>query len=195
MEIVKISEAALNKAVSILKSGNVVICPTDTVYGFLADATNKKAVEKIYKIKRRPKAKPLPVFVSGIAMAKELAEIDAKQEKILKKYWPGPYTFVLKNRMDVGRPYYLHGVKGETIALRVPKNTFLLKLIKKMGKPLAQTSVNISTQEPLKSLEDVQIIFGKNRLVNLIIHGGNIKNAKPSKIIDLSYNKTKTLRK
>src|SRR3989338_7373109 len=94
----------LNKAISVLKKGGVVIVPTDTVYGFIADAGNKKAVKKIYKIKKRPKAKPLPVFVSSIKMARQLAEIDASQFKILRKYWPGKYTFILsKNLPDVGR--------------------------------------------------------------------------------------------
>ena len=61
-----------------------MICPTDTVYGLVADATNKKAVEKIFKIKKRPRSKPLAVFVKDIKMAKELAEIDERQEEILK---------------------------------------------------------------------------------------------------------------
>src|SRR3989344_282146 len=89
----------LNKTVKILKEGGVVIFPTDTVYGFVADATNKKGVAKIYNIKKRPKSKPLPVFVSGIKMAREVAEIDARQVKILKKFWPGKYTFILKRKL------------------------------------------------------------------------------------------------
>ena len=75
-----------------------MICPTDTVYGFLADAENKKAVDKIYKIKKRPKSKPLAVFVKDFKMAKELAEINENQEKILKNKWPGKYTFVLERK-------------------------------------------------------------------------------------------------
>lgn len=147
----------LDKAITVLKRGGVVICPTDTVYGFLADAGNKKAVTKIYKIKKRPKAKPLPVFVSGIKMAKEIADIDSKREKVLKKYWPGAYTFVLPKK------------NGGNIALRMPKSAFLLKLMKKLGKPLAQTSANISGQEPLNSAEQIMATFGKSKLVGLII--------------------------
>ena len=79
MEILKQSPETLNKIIKILKSGGVVICPTDTVYGFLADAANKKAVDKIYKIKRRPKLKPLPVFVKNLTTAKEIAFIDKNQ--------------------------------------------------------------------------------------------------------------------
>src|SRR3989344_6737368 len=88
----------LSKALAVLKSGGVIICPTDTVYGFLADAASKKAVAKIYKIKKRPRSKPLPVFVRDLAMAKQIVVIDEWQAKILKKYWPGKYTFILKRK-------------------------------------------------------------------------------------------------
>ena len=97
MEVVSESKA-LTKAVAALRRGEVVICPTDTVYGFLADASQKKAVKKIYAIKKRPKSKPLPLFVSHMKMAKALAEVDQKQAKILKKFWPGKYTLILKRK-------------------------------------------------------------------------------------------------
>ncbi len=184
----------INEAVSILKNGGVIICPTDTVYGFLADAGSKKAVAKIYKIKKRSKTKPLPVFVKDLKMAKELAEIDAKQAKILRKFWPGAYTFILNRKaVDVGRPR-LYGVDGKTIALRIPKHAFLQKLLKKINRPLVQTSANLSGQEPLKTAEQLIAAFGKNRLVGLIIASRKPLGGKPSKIIDLTTNKAKILR-
>ena len=182
----------LNKAVSVLKKGGVIICPTDTVYGFLADATNKKAVEKIYKIKKRPKGKPLPVFVSGITMARQLAVVDARAAKQFKKHWPGAYTFVLKRKISNSTNstavefVELHGVDKHTIALRVPKNAFLLKLLKKMGRPLVQTSVNLAGQEPLKTGEQILATFGKSRLVGLILTSGKPLKGKSSKVIDLT---------
>lgn len=197
MNINKPSPQSLNEAILCLQKGEVVICPTDTVYGFLADAQNKKAVDKIYKIKKRPKSKPLPVFVSSITMAKELAEIDARQMKFLKKYWPGKYTFVLKRKRNVNLKAFkkaLHGVGGETIALRIPRHAFLQKLLKKMNRPLVQTSVNISSQEPLKSAEQIMATFGKNRLVGLIIGSSKPLRSKSSSIIDLCAKKVVTLR-
>ena len=170
--------------------------PTDTVYGFLADATNRKAVEKIYKIKKRPKAKPLPIFVKSLSMAKELAEINDKQAKILRKFWPGRYTFVIKRKLSKARPrpgevgpWKVFGVDKKTIALRIPKNAFLQKLLKKINRPLVQTSVNISSQEPLKNIEAIIEAFGKNRLAGLVIDGGNLKKAVSSRV----YNITKGL--
>lgn len=158
----------------------MVICPTDTVYGFLADASNKKAVEKIYKIKKRAKLKPLPVFVKNITMAKELAEIDGKQLKILKKYWPGKYTFVLKRKPGSK----LYGVDKKTIAIRIPKYYFLNALLKKINRPLVQTSVNISGHETMRDSKDILKVFSKNNI--FIVSAGKLKKSSPSKIIDLT---------
>lgn len=180
MKKIKKSKQALLLAIKAIDKGQVVICPTDTVYGFLADAQNKKAVNKIFKIKKRPKSKPLAVFVKNIKMAKELADINESQEKMLKKYWPGKHTFVLKS-------------KNRTIALRIPKYKFLNDLLSKIDKPLAQTSVNISSSPPLYKISDIIEQFAKHDI--LFIDAGNLKKQKPSKITDLSKNKTKILRK
>lgn len=187
--IEKVSPIALRKAVLLLKKGGVVICPTDTVYGFLADTTNKKAVNAIYKIKKRPKSKPLPVFVRDIAMAKELAEIDERQAKILKKFWPGKYTFVLKRKPKIK----LYGVDRNTIAIRIPKYKFLNDVLKKINRPLVQTSVNLSSKPPLKRVNDIIKQFNGSDI--LIINGGNIKKSKSSKISDLTGNKIKVIRR
>ena len=182
----KLTKKSLSRAVEVLNNGGVVICPTDTVYGFLADAGNKKAVEKIYKIKKRPKSKPLPIFVKDLKMAKELEEIDEKFDKILIKKWPGKYTFVLKRKKmsEVGPHSKFYGVDEETIALRIPKYKFLNYLLEKIDKPLAQTSVNISGKETLTKISDIINQFSKFDI--LIIDGGNLKKSKPSKIVDLS---------
>ena len=196
MEVVK-QQKALNRTVSAIKKGEVVICPTDTVYGFLADALNKKAVEKIFKIKKRARQKPLPVFIKDIKMAKELAEINEKQEKILKKYWPGKYTFILKRKelRDVGDHTILWGVDKKTIALRIPKYKFLNDLLKKINKPLVQTSVNISGQASLTKIDDIIKQFGRTGIPTLIIIGVDFKKSKPSKVLDLTSDKIKVLRK
>lgn len=178
----------LNKAATVLKNGGVVICPTDTVYGFLADASNKKAVEKIYRIKKRPKSKPLSVFVKNIAMANEIAFIDERQTKILKKFWPGKYTFILKRKPGIK----IYGVKRDTIALRIPKHAFLQKLLKKIDRPLVQTSVNISGRRTIDTISGIIKQFGKKQI--LIIDGGDLKSGKASKIIDATKDTINVLR-
>jgi L-threonylcarbamoyladenylate synthase len=192
MEIIKInSKKAIKLALEAIKTGGIVVCPTDTVYGFLADAANKKAVEKIYKIKNRPESKFLPIFVKDIKMTKKLAFINEEQEKILNKKWPGKYTFILNRKKGVE----LYGIDEDTIALRLPKYKFLNDLLKKINKPLVQTSVNISGQPPLTKIKEIIEIFkNKENRPDLIINAGNLPKSKPSTIIDLTKNKIKTLR-
>ena len=175
MQILKPSKKSLKIAVEVLSNGGVVVCPTDTVYGFLVDAENKKAINKIYKIKKRPKSKSLPVFIFSIKKAKEIAEISTDQEKILKKYWPGKYTFVLKAKSQKLK------VKNNTIALRMPNHKFLLSLLKKFGKPLAQTSVNISGQPELNKVEYMAKISG----IDLIIDASRLPKRKQSQVFDM----------
>lgn len=187
--ILKISPKIVDKVAEFLKKGGVVICPTDTVYGFLADASNKKAVDKIFKIKNRPKSKPLSVFVKDFNMARKIAVIDSKQAKILLEFWPGNVTAVLKRKSGMK----LYGVKKDTVGIRIPKYPFLNKLLRKINKPLVQTSVNISGKSPLGAINDIIKQFGKQNV--LIIDGGDIKKGKPSKMIDLTKNNIKVLRR
>lgn len=197
MKVVKPSERTAAAAAVLLKNGGIVICPTDTVYGFLADAQNKKAVEKIYKIKKRSRSKPLSLFVKDFAMAESLAEINQKQKKYIKKHWPGKYTFILNKKLyGVGHrtALVLYGVKKESVAIRIPKHPFLQKLLKKVNRPLVQTSVNISAQAPLNSPEQIMTTFGKNKLVGLIITSNKPLKGKSSKIIDLTDDKLTRLR-
>jgi len=187
----KVTEESLIGPTSVgvfLKKGGIVICPTDTVYGFLADASNKKAVDKIFRMKQRPKTKPLSLFVKSITAAKEIAQVDKKQLAQLKKYWPGKYTFILNRKPSA----ILFGVKKDTIGIRIPKHPFLSKVLKAVDRPLAQTSVNISDNPPLNDINDIINQFGKFDI--LIINGGDIKNAKASNVIDLSIGKLTKLR-
>ncbi|MBI1866386.1 MAG: threonylcarbamoyl-AMP synthase [Candidatus Staskawiczbacteria bacterium] len=180
----------MKKALLTLKNGGVVVCPTDTVYGFLADATNKKAVDTIFKIKKRLRSKPLSIFVKDFKMAEEIAFISENQKKIIKKHWPGKHTFILKRKSDIN----LYGVQKDTIAIRIPKYKFLNNLLKKINTPLVQTSVNISGEPPLTKIEDIVKEFGRNKNI-FIINAGSLKKAKPSKIIDLTGKNKKVLRK
>jgi L-threonylcarbamoyladenylate synthase len=183
MDVIKLNQKAVNNCIEIINEGGVVVFPTDTVYGFLADAGNKKAVDKIYKIKKRPKSKPLAVFVKDLKMANGLAEISEKQEKILKSKWPGKYTFVLNKKDDKG-----------TIALRIPKHKFLNSLLKKINKPLVQTSVNISGEPVLSKISDIIEKFATSDVAMLMVDGGNLGKRGSSRIIDLTSKSLTRLR-
>ena len=198
-----LKDVLLNKAADAIGKGKVIVFPTDTVYGFLADAANKKAVEKIFRIKKRPRLKPLAVFVKNLKMAKELAEINPEQEKILKKYWPGKYTFILKSQIpnpkfQINSKFKILNskllTKNGKLALRIPKYKPLNDLLKKINKPLAQTSVNVSGNPPLSKISDIKEFIAESGFAILIIDAGNLKINKPSKIIDLPGKRLTRLR-
>jgi L-threonylcarbamoyladenylate synthase len=178
-----------------LKKGKVAVCPTDTVYGLIADASNKKAVNKIFRIKKRPLAKFLPLFVEDLKMAKEIAKIDRNQEKFLKKNWPGKTTIVLKRKRN-GIGIKLYGLGERTVALRIPKYKLINDLLKEMKLPLIGTSANVSGRPASTKIKEVSKQFqGKRLRPDLIIDAGNLKAARPSIIIDLTGPKLKILRK
>jgi len=175
----------LEEIIDVIKNGGVVIFPTDTVYGFLCDANNKEAVEKIFKIKKRDLEKPISVFVKNIETAKELAFINQEQERFLKRVWRGNVTVVLKSRNK------LHSLvlgKNETIGLRVPDYRILNELLDELNIPLGQTSVNFAGESPLNNPEKIVEKFKNEEHINLIFNGGEIVSSQPSTVIDLSKN-------
>lgn len=188
MKILKISfenqKSALKQAVLIIKKGGVVICPTDTVYGLIADVENKTAVRKIFKIKKRLYKKPLPVFIKDLKTAKSLADINKKQEKILKEFWPGKLTAVLK-----AKSFKLpEGIvsKDKKIGLRMPKYKLLNLLLGKLNSPLAETSANISGKKASTNIKEVLRQFKNGKYQpDLVLDAGNLKKSLPSTVIDM----------
>ena len=199
MKIIELSlrnrQKAVKEAVKALKKEKVIVCPTDTVYGLMADATRKKAVEKIFKIKKRPKNKFLPIFVKDIKTAKELAEINKIQEIFLKKSWPGKITAVLKRKKEK-ESRKIYGVGKKTIALRIPDYKLIKIFLEELKRPLAETSANISGQPSPVGIKDILKQFkGRKLKPDLIINGGDFPKNKSSAVIDLTILPPKTLRK
>lgn len=196
MFILKLTHKNLNSvakiASSFIRKGKIVVCPTDTVYGFLCDATNKKAVEEIFRIKNREKVNPIPVFVENIKVVKEISKINKNQEQFLRKKWPGKLTVVLKRK---GKKR-LYGVDRKTIGIRIPKYELLNLLLKTLKFPLAETSVNISGQPSLNDVRKIILQLEKERQKpDLIIDAGRLKSKKPSMVVDLTGEKYTILRK
>lgn len=174
-----------------IKKGKVLICPTDTVYGLICDASNKKAVERVFKIKQRKKSKPLPIFVKNIVMARKLAEIDKNQEIFLKRAWPGKITAVLKLKTQLK----VYGIAKNTIALRIPDHKIIRCLLKAANLPLIGTSANISGQPASGNIKEVLGQFErKKQQPDLAINAGNLPESLSSKIIDLTVWPPKILR-
>jgi len=184
----------VKKTKEFLERGQVVICPTDTVYGILADATNNKAVEKVFSIKERSKKKPIPIFVKDIEMAKRLAIIDEHQERFLKEVWPGKITVILKRKQRCGLAKELFGKKN-TIALRVPDYKLIRELLCKFKKPLTGTSANLSGKGSIAKINEVFEQFDHEKdKPDLVLDAGNLPSSSSSIIIDLTKKKPEILR-
>jgi L-threonylcarbamoyladenylate synthase len=188
MEILKINsqnfKRVIEKVIKFIKEGKVIVFPTDTVYGLIANATDKKAVEKIFKIKKRKKGKEIPIFVKDLKMAKKLAKIEKSEEEFLKKVWPGKVTVILKKK-NQGK-----------IGLRIPKYRLVNLLLEKLKKPLTGTSANISGRPASTEIKKIIKQFENQKIKpDLIVDAGNLKPAKPSTVIDLTTQRPKIQRK
>ena len=179
----KPSEASIKKGVDVLKSGGLVIYPTDTVYGLGCDITNNKALERIAKIKGIKLEKANFSFVcSDLSnLSDYVKQIDTSTFKILKRALPGPYTFILPGNNDLPSAFR----KKKTVGIRVPDNTIALDIVRMLGNPIVSTSIH-DDDEVLEYSTDPELIFEKwQYLVDLVIDGGYGDNV-GSTIIDLS---------
>lgn len=194
MEILKLStknKSCLPKTRKFLKAGKVIIFPTDTVYGILADVTNQKATERVFKIKERSFFEYLPIFVKDIKAAKNLAKISTEDKKFLKMVWPGGVTVILKREPKKK----IFGVKKDTIALRIPNFEPLNYILEKVEFPLTATSANISGKPASGNIKEVLKQFKRGRAKpDFVVDVGNLTKRRPSIIIDLTEIPPKILR-
>lgn len=167
-----------------LKEGKIGVIPTDTVYGLVASALDKKSVEKIYELKKRDKKKPLIVLISSL---KDLETFGAKIDKeTAKKYWPGKVSIVL----PVKKFEYLHRGK-KSLAFRLPDDETLIRILKASG-PLVAPSANTEGKDPATTIEEAKKYFGES--INFYLGAGKLKS-KPSKIISIKKGKVEVVRK
>jgi len=171
----------IKESVQILKSGGVILYPTDTIWGIGCDATKKKSIEKIYKIKNRPKKKPLILLVNNTKMLSEyVEEVPEEIIKILNKN-NEPTTIVYPNPKKL--PKIL--TKTNTIAIRVTNDYFCSEIIKKLKKPIISTSANISREKNPKNFKEINNKIKK--MVDYIVnHKIDLNLEKPSRIIKIN---------
>lgn len=177
----KPSKKEISAIARILTEGGVILYPTDTIYGFGCLATDKKAIGKIYRIKKKDKLKPLLILVSSLSMAKKYCRISKRHEVYLKNNWPGPLTAILDSRGLL--PEILTGNSAENgLAVRLPDNGFLVGLIRRIGVPLVSTSANLSGEKPVTKAESFR--SPQKPAIDAIIDGGELKG-KASRIVDI----------
>ena len=175
--------------VEILKNGGVGVLPTDTLYGLVGSALSKKAVARIYKLRRRNPKKPTIILISSL---KDLNFFNIKPnsqlKKILNRFWPGKISIILN--CPSKKFLYLHrGAK--TLAFRLPNKRDLVNLIKKVG-PLVAPSANLEGKPPAKTISQAKKYFGDK--VDFYIDAGKL-NGLPSTLIQIKNNKILIKRK
>ena len=184
---VNCDKEGIEKASQIINQGGVVIFPTDTVYGIGCDPYNKASIEKIYKIKSRYITKSVPVLTYSIEMAERIAKFDQLTKKIVKKFWPGPLTIILKVTDEkIKKSLNLEN----KIAIRVPDHKCTLELLKKCNY-LVGTSANISGDLPYTNPKEC---LKKMHDYDVFVDGGMITSNGESTIIEIENEEIKIIR-
>ncbi len=178
MEILKFDD---KKSVELVKSGEVIAFPTETVYGLGVRYDSLVAFNRLVEIKNRPKNKAFTLMISSVNEIKKYAIVDKKIERICNKYMPGPLTVILKARSDV--PAHAKSI-DQTIGIRCPDLKKLRDFIDNVGVPLLVPSANKSGASPCKSAEEIINTFDNE--ISALIDEKVKKSDLPSTIIDLS---------
>ncbi|MDX2501014.1 MAG: L-threonylcarbamoyladenylate synthase [Deltaproteobacteria bacterium] len=177
------------RVVDILKTGGVVVYPTDTYYGIGCDIMNKKAIEKIYQIKQRDNSKPFSFICSDLKNISLYAKVSNYAYKTMKRLLPGPYTFILAGSKLVPK---IMLTKRKTAGIRVPDNQICLNLVKELGNPVITTSATMPDGTIFHDASLIHDYFG-NR-VDVVIDG-SVVPGQPSSVIMLINDIPEVLRK
>lgn len=175
------SKETIAYAAKVIKDGGIVAFPTETVYGLAANLLNTKTMDRLYEVKRRFRGKPFTVHISDTRMIKGLnCRITKKAEALMKKFWPGPLTIILKAK------------DGHKMGFRMPANRVALDLIAGSGVPVVAPSANVNGKAPPKNAKSVIKEFdGK---IDIVIDSGPTRVGVESTVIDLTVNPPEILR-
>lgn len=151
-----------------IDKGELVVLPTDTVYGIVGDATNLEVIHKVYNVKRRDYSKPLILMVSSIDMLlRYVDDINDLERKLIDKYWPGKLTILFKKNDNVSN---LITSGSDLVGIRYTDNKSINELIDRLDRPLISTSCNISSKEVITSIDMLEEDISK--YVSYIYDGG-----------------------
>ncbi len=175
------ARTAIKRAVRALKSGGLVIFPTETVYGLAADPAKKKALRRIYALKGRQASKNLALQVATLTKARSLVSKSILFERCARAFWPGPVTLVANSKSS-----------AKKIGIRIPKHKVAIGILRAFKRPLAVTSANLSGQKDLLNAKDLIRCFGGK--VEMIMTGP-VRRSRASTVIDVTGGEPVVLRK
>jgi L-threonylcarbamoyladenylate synthase len=168
--------------VDVLRNGEILLFPTDTLYGLGVDALNPEALKKLRALKGREEGKPISIIVSDLAMAEEYAEVTPLARKLAEAFLPGKLTLVLTAKENLSKE--LTAGTG-TIGIRIPNHILCLNLARELGRPYTATSANVSDMPAQSSVPAILDQFGaKSSLISRIIDAGELLESLPSTVVD-----------
>lgn len=186
---------AVDLAVKVLRAGKAISFATDTVYGVAVDASNQKAVELLYTLKKRDPKKPIAIFLQDIASAQEVFYFDEVSQKIASNFLPGKLTLVLKQRSE-GNTKIATNLNYDAqnfLGFRIVECEFIRKMMEKFGGILAVTSANPAGAAPATDAGEVKKYFANSDL-DLIIDGGKLISKNVSTVVRVADRKIEILR-
>jgi len=176
LSLAKEYDKCLEKALEALLKEELIVYPTDTVYGIGGIAKSKNVMEKVYEAKGRDKEKQLTVMVGNFNQVLEYFLPTSEEIKYIYTYLPGPYTFIMKVKKEI---FHL----GDEVGLRVPDHYFCRKLCINANSPIISTSANISGKEAITNLSKLDKSLEK--YISIAIDGGETKYAMASTIVNI----------
>jgi len=183
-------QAAVRRAAELLRAGEVVALPTETVYGLAANALNPPAVERLFEIKGRPAHNPIIVHVASVAMAKRcVAHWPQMAQRLARAFWPGPLTLVLPRAKTIPDVVTAGGL---TVGVRWPSHPLIQAVIRECDFPLAAPSANPSNRVSPTNAEHVRKHLGHK--IPLVVDGGQSQVGIESTVLDLSVSPPRLLR-
>lgn len=194
-KIIKTSDAnATRLASSLLKSGQVIAIPTDTIYGLACSANDSEAIKRLYEIKGRNEEKPVAICVSDYNDLRHWGKSEHLPDELLRKLLPGAVTIVLYKSIYLNNPYLNPGT--EKIGIRIPDFNFIRNVCREFKQPMALTSANKSSEKSSLNIEEFRKLWPS---LGLVFDGGNLSDAEDhragSTVIDLSIpNEYKVIR-
>jgi L-threonylcarbamoyladenylate synthase len=191
MKIIKLKEKnhqkIISEALKVLKSGGLIIYPTETCYGAGVDPTNQKAVDKLITYKKRRQGKPMAIAVACQKMAEKFVDLSTQAQNFYKNFLPGPYC-IISNCHSNNK--IVDGIKSEfnTLGIRIPKFPFILNLLKQFDNPITTTSANASYKKTPYCIDDIlnNLSEKQKNLIDLIIDAGKLEKKPTSLVVDTS---------
>jgi L-threonylcarbamoyladenylate synthase len=180
----------ISQAIASLQRGNVIVFPTETVYGLGADALNHQAVEKVFELKGRNPEIPIPIIVADQRMLRGLVdEIPPIAEKLINQFWPGPLTLVLQARP--GTPTQLLNRTGG-VGVRISSHPIATQLAEELGHPLTATSANPSGRQAASTIQQAENYFPGE--IQIFLDGGKLSAKIGSSVVEIIEDRIKIIR-